>query len=403
MIEKQKIYEVFILLPYVWLVSGLLMYKSGDKMMVFIILISVITSLLLYGKSVFKNNVINQKTLYILIGIAFYALFYYFYQGISSRELRGLFASAVLLSFFPSQLLTRKHLIFLALIGSITTFCYTMYFTHIVPTSRAQWSINAIPYATLTAAISVLAFSYLLSSPKKYEAYISLLILSISTYSLIQNQTRGVLVAFLVIAIYYFFKKVSSLKSNSLRIKISLAIISVVLILGFLLKPMLENRIEQTKNEITQIENKNFNTSIGLRLQMWALTPDMVKGNLMLGLGNGHSKRLDELHQKGLMSPELYRFHPKDYHNQYLNWLIKHGLIGLILTTCLILFPLFQTKGMPPLQAKITKGMVILFATASLFDVSLHQAQTIFMFCMLSYLSPPREQVPKVTKTHLFN
>jgi O-antigen ligase len=120
---------------------------------------------------------------------------------------------------------------------------------------------------------------------------------------------------------------------------------------------------------------------------MWQTTPHMIEGHYILGLGESHSQRIEMLYKEGLISQSLYNFYPNDYHNQYINWLIKHGIIGLILTTLLIFSPLFFTQGSSEFQKKYIKGIVILFATAALTDVSLHQGQTIFIFCLLAYSS----------------
>jgi O-antigen ligase len=382
MIKKNNVNSFFILLPYLWLATGMLLYKSGDKAMIALILVSMIFTFLTEGMAAIREKVFNNRSCWIVILVATYAVFQYFYHGISSREVRSLVASALILITFPRWLLTQKLLNYLALFGSILSFMYTIYWGEYLQASRSTWSINAIPYATLTAVFGVLALSQLTEKCSLSQKTLSLFILLLTVTTLAINETRGVLVAFLAVLIFF---TTTNIKFKELTLKQIIFSLVLIITSAILLKPFLEDGYQRTLVEINNLEKGNQNTSIGLRLQMWQTTPHMIKGNYILGLGNSHSDRIETLYKEGLISKSLYQFFPKDYHNQYINWLIKHGVIGFILTTLLIFLPLFFSRGLSDFQKKYIRGIVVLFATASLTDVSLHQGQTIFIFCLLAY------------------
>lgn len=389
--QNKKYYSFFTLLPYLWLATGMLIYKNGDKAMLVLIVISIISTFLIHGASTVKENILKNHSSWIITLVAIYAVFQYFYQGISSREVRSLVASALLIMTFPRALLTQKFLTYLALIGSILCFLYTFYNAEYLSIDRSTWSINAIPYATLTATFGVIALSQLSEKCKVHLKIHSIFILVLTFFTLVINETRGVLVAFMAVVLYF---SITTIKLKEIKLKHVVFAFILLAILALLTKPFLKERYRNTLNEISLLKNNNQSTSIGLRLQMWKSTPYMIQGSYVLGLGDNHSQRIDELYKQGLISQTLYDFHPNDYHNQYLNWLIKHGIIGLILTSLLIFSPLYFAKHGSAFQKKYIKGIVILFATASLTDVSLHQGQTIFMFCFLAYSVSPRQEKP---------
>ncbi len=92
-----EICSFFILLPFIWLSTGMLILKNGDKTMVAMVVISIIATLCGCGTSSIKQNLSN-KMLWIVSLITIYGLFSYAYHGLSSTEIRAVISGLLLIA-----------------------------------------------------------------------------------------------------------------------------------------------------------------------------------------------------------------------------------------------------------------------------------------------------------------
>lgn len=80
-------------------------------------------------------------------------------------------------------------------------------------------------------------------------------------------------------------------------------------------------------------------TSVGQRLEMWHTALDMSKQNLWLGMGRtGYLAQKQELVAEGKMSTSISAY--TNAHNDYLDALVKRGLLGLLALLALFIVPL---------------------------------------------------------------
>ncbi len=348
--------------------------------MIAMIIISIIATLANQGFNSIKSNLQHNKTLWVILAMAGYALFSYQYHGLSSRELRALLGASLFLLFFPRQLLTSKFLLGLSLIGAIICISNAFYFSQVANLPRHLWTINAIPQATLSASIGIVALVQLLRCENKKELLVASISLVLSIIAIIFSQTRGIWLGFGVATCLIMLQLFRYRQINWKFVVTGMAIIFAA---GFSLKPQLEQRINSTQHEVKQITSGNLNSSIGLRLQMWKLGPHMLNNNVLLGAGDSHSQRFEALYKQGLVSEKLYRFQPAHYHNQYLDRLIKNGIIGLTMLLLVFLVPLAQTRNQPSSKRYMITGLVVLYAIAALTDVPFNHGQTLFMYMLL--------------------
>ena len=376
---KKHLINGLILLPFIWLSTGMLILRNGDKTMVAMVVISLITTLLVYGLTTLKNNISTNKLLWLLFIICGYFLFSYYYHGLSSREIRSFITATLLITIFPSSLLTRKVIITLTVIGTLISFCFVYYCMIYMHWSRDAWPINAIPYGTLIASISVIALSLCLTLTNYKEKVITFLAFILNSYGLIITESRGVwlgyLFAFAVIFIIF-------LTTTKIKITWRSTMLAIVVIAGVSVvsKPLISQRLSQTQQEYSNITSGDLDTSFGLRLQMWQSAPMIIKDHEFLGQGNQFLKVLDNLYNQGRISQALYTYQPAHFHNQYVDYMVKKGIVGLILLMLLLILPLRQLKNVSTLQRYIVIGFVSLFAVASLTDVPFNHGQTIFMY-----------------------
>lgn len=383
---KTKFLNALILLPILWLFSGFLLVKDGDKIMISMIIISIIVSIIKNGTSIIKKNIKDNKFLFLLIVITCYNIFSYYYHGQSSRETRAFIGCTLFILCFPKELLNDSLLRKLTLIGSISCFSFVYYYSIMLHIDRGSWPIIAIPQATLSAVIAIIAFSQFTYSYNRSQYIVAITAVVFSITAILMSETRGVFIAVILSFVFLFAKHFSQKKFNT---KLVTIIFFIFISIGLTLKSDIYQRYEQTRIEMSDISRGDLNTSFGLRLLMWQTTPDMIKGHYLIGSGDGYINRFDELYNEGLISKTLHDFRPAHFHNQYIDKLIKNGIIGLVLLLLLILIPLIASLKKNNIFSDSVCGIVIIYAISALTDVPFYYGHPLMMYLILvSILTP---------------
>jgi len=381
MTNKTPIYNSLILLPYYWMVTGLVFIPRADRIMVALIAISAIASVSQYGMKVIKENLKQNKLFWLILLTSIYVVFSYYYHGISGREVRGFFSLVVFLCCFPRELLTQKLLCLLAITGSMITFFTSFYSAIILDIPRSTWVMNAIPFATIAATFSLLSLNLLAYTKNKKIKAMLLIAVTLSLTGLILSQSRGPLFAFIVV---FLCNMIFLFRGNSFKFLIPL--ITTLIVVAPFIYPQIEQRVTQTQNEITAIGSGYFNTSIGLRLSMIMATPDMIKGDLLIGSGDMHREKITKLAKEGKVFGAFAHNPPPHYHNQYIDKLIKTGIIGLLLFLAILIIPLTEFNKRSRLSFSIITAIVILFTISGLTDAPFNHGQTLCVFIFIMNL-----------------
>jgi O-antigen ligase len=174
-----------------------------------------------------------------------------------------------------------------------------------------------------------LAFTVLLLGQKIYfnnytkvtKIFMSLFILTATTNIFVTGGRTGYLTFFLLIVVLSIFYL------RKFAIAAFVAII-LVFITAYNLSPIFHVKVLETKNSLVQvIENKDFNSSLGIRAGLYYYASDIIKINPFFGVGTGDSLN------------EILKISPKEWsennfiaheHNQYLSILVKLGAAGLL-------------------------------------------------------------------------
>ncbi|WP_299130594.1 O-antigen ligase [uncultured Vibrio sp.] len=246
--------------------------------------------------------------------------------------------------------------------------------------------MNPIPYSTICAAIAVMCYSMILTTPRKIDKCLLSICLALASFTIMIGQSRGVwlalLISFLVVSITYIIRNPITKKG----IFIFLSSIMLVSSSGyFTFHQEINIKIEQTKLEIERIESGQKYTSIGLRLQMWEAVPKLIHDSVLLGNGDNHSSKLKNLRINGEISKSLYEFNPTHYHNQFLDKQVKSGLIGLFLLVLILTYPLFVINKQQNQDKPLIYGVISLYFIASLTDVPFNHPQTLMVFLLILY------------------
>lgn len=387
--------SILSILPYFIAVTGMLTLDSGDKKLIPFIILSIIISTLFYKKELLITN-LKSPFIWLLSILCAYTIFSYFYHGSSSREIRALLGATLFLLFFPHQLLTQRVIQRIVLVGSFVVCVNSVYFNLYIGIERDAGYINPIPYATACALISIIAFSLLLDNSPLKDKALPLIAFWLSLPPIILSETRGIWLAFTLSIIFIIIAKCIKNPPSKKHILLTFIFTAVLTSTGtFLFKDKISERYNQTIYEIERIQSNDYSTSIGLRFQMWMLAPELIKQKPILGYGQEQREVLQSKLKVGEISNQLFHFASAHYHNQFLDKMVKSGVIGVMLLIGLLLYPLMRLKNSPSLDMYIVIGLVSLFFIAGLTDVPFNHPQPLILY--LLFIVPICSRCKRVT------
>ena len=380
-LNKKNILDYVILFPILWTFTGLFLFPDGKKIIIIFIIISIISSIYLYGVKAPINNLITNKWLWLLGICSLIALIARAYYGYNSNQLRAFVSIFIYLVIFPQNLVTNINLKYLTVAGGITSLTFMLAQTYFYQHGR-MWDINPIPYATFIASISILSFYFLLQSKSKKHIFLWSITFATTLVPLFYSQSRGLWLA-LATAIFILLIKLIFTQRKALYLLIPIALVSL-LAFTFGSEKIIQ-RVNDTKYEIQRINNGDLNTSIGLRFQMWQAAILLAHESPLIGLGDDHRKYKQALADKGIISQEIV--HRNHYHNQYLNELIKYGIIGLMLLLLCIVIPFYYLIKNNNEYTWPGLLIIIIFVIASLTDVPFQHGQPLTFYLLVMYIT----------------
>lgn len=396
-LSSKNLLDNLILLPLLWSFTGMFLYPDGRKLMVILVLLSAFSSVYSYGIKQVIENIKANKLIWVLGSYCIFAILAKTYYGYSSSLMRALICLFIYLSIFPSSLLSKINFKYLIIIGTITSCLFVMYQTLILNQGR-MWSINPIPYATFSASLSIVAFYYLLQSKTIKHCLLWLSTFVAAVIPLLYSQSRGLWLALGIVMVIVIIK---SLFNHKKSVYLLLPFILAAASAYYISHDKITQRIVQTKIEIEQVMQGNLNTSIGLRLQMWKAAIILSKESVIIGLGDNHKAYKEELAEQKIISSQVIKF--THYHNQFLNELVKYGIIGLALLLFSIILPFYYLNKN---NSQYTwPGFLIIgvYIIASLTDVPFQHAQTLIFYFIVMYMLGSHTNKSQATSNNNLN
>ncbi|WP_373949445.1 O-antigen ligase family protein [Vibrio pomeroyi] len=384
-IKKNHIYTVLLVLPYFFSVTGMMILGDGDKKLIPFILVSIIVSIILFKKTIIVQN-LRHPFIWMLCTLCLYSIFSYYYHGASSRELRALIGITLFLLFFPNELLQKKTIRCILLTGGLFICANSLYFNVYVGIERDAGYINPIPYATASALLFIAAFSLAIENSTFKNKLINTFTTLLYLPPILLSEARGVWLALLLsISLIIFFRCVTN-KPSKYQVLFFTTITAILLSASLILfKDKISQRYNHTVYEINNIKSGNYDTSIGWRLQLWKLAPEFYTQSPIIGQGHGESynKILKEKLDNNTISHFIYYYASSHYHNQIIDKLVKSGIVGLLLLSGLLVFPLLALNHLLIYEKFIVIGATSLFFFAGLTDVPFNHPQPLILYLLL--------------------
>ncbi len=363
--------------------------------MIPLILISIITSILIFKKETILSNM-REPFIWLIVTSCIYTLFSYYYHGSSSRELRALIGVSLFLLFFPYKLLTKKITIGTVFIGGIFVLINSTYLNIYMGIARNSGYINPIPYATACSLLAIIAFSLSIGSFERKEIRVSFISFLLYLPPIVLSESRGVWLAFsvtlIILIIVKCLKRTPTKKQVIVTILTALVLSSTAL---FCFKGNIKHRYDKTIYEIKKIQDNNYYTSIGFRFQMWMLVPELFEKSPLLGHGQEHRELLKKMLKNKDIGLHLFNLASSHYHNQFLDKIVRGGIIGLILLVITLTYPLTRLRNLQEHEVYIVVGITSLFFIAGLTDVPFNHPQPLMLY--LLFLVPICSRGKRVT------
>ncbi|MDV7104200.1 O-antigen ligase family protein [Vibrio sp. TH_r3] len=384
-LDSQTLIKFIILLPLIWCFSGMYIFANGDKILNGLVLIVLIVRFHSFGLQGITENIKNNKFLWIIIANLCFAVVAYFTYGISSNRFRMLTLAMLYLSILPLDLLKQLSFRYLTwtLSISVIIFLFIQYLDGHLFTRN--WTINPIRIGVISAILVNMNIYYSILDTDKKSKIVSVCLAILTMLPLISSLSRSTWIAFVICFIFLIFKIVNIKKIN-IKIVLTLFILAVSMVVA--LKKPIEERIKITAWEIEQIQSNQLNTSIGLRLQVWKIGAYIIKSNWLTGVGNtGQIEIKQHLVNIGEVSQEAANL--VHLHNQWINDLAKYGLLGIILTLLLIVYPLYASRNKSSQIPILILSCIYL--TMTLTDMPLERSHPLgfYLICVYFLLQNP--------------
>lgn len=376
---KDNWFDTILYLPLISLFTAAFIVPGWDKKIVVLFSVSIIAIICKYGFKTIRENYKDPYVVILLIS-ALYGSALYETIGYGSGEIRTLIVISLFLLAFPKDRINIQGLPILLLISAIISCIYTLYFSIYLDIPRGRQPINAIPFA-ITLCLFATVSLFLFFKNKNKVLLLSFFLLAIS---IIITETRGAIIPLtassLTLLLYKVFEK------NNIKKLITTSIIGTFFIIS-LSYGFVEARVNATVAEIQSISHGNYNTSIGLRLQMWQASPELISINPTFGLGDSHKQELQRLYKEGKIDKSLASYSPTHYHNQYIDKMIKSGAVGLVIFLLAVYYPLYACLRMvnENTNKKCIVAIAVAFSLVCLTDSPFSQTFTLYPLLLINY------------------
>ncbi|WP_435248241.1 O-antigen ligase family protein [Vibrio sp. nBUS_14] len=377
----KKIIDCIILLPIIWLFSGFLIVPGADKSIVIIILISVIVAVVYYKLDNIKRNYKDPYILTIFIASIFNVIFYETI-GFGSGELRSYLAVMLYLLVLPKDMVNFKSLKWLLLLAASVSFSILTYNRYGLDIERGILNVNPIPYSITLTLYAIIAL-YLCVYKKSKISIVSYTLLVLGVFI---TETRGAIFPLIITSSFLIILFFKNKNKNNIIVKhliVSIVSLSVIFIASF---DVIKNRAEVTLVEIQRLSDGDMDSSIGLRFQFWRAAQQLYTLSPIYGLGDSHADELKALNQEGKVSDAVARYSPTHYHNQYIDKLVKTGILGFTLLIMIQLIPCIISLRKKAKARVLIYTLTMLIALACLTDTPMSQPFSLLPILLLIYL-----------------
>lgn len=399
---RRKTLDALLLTPIAYVLTIMWLIPEGYKYTPVVIILSAAAFILLRGWNLIEHSGDKNPRkpfFFTIIATTLFFIFTYKLNDGNPSELRTLVSLCIYFTLIYNHefsVNSWRHTFTASGLLFISICLYQFFWADL---TRATLHYNPIPFATaLGSTLLCIIFFSLTNKPNYKPVYFGLSLTLL--FALGTTGTRGVLLPVIFIAItiatyttYLIYKKSS--------IKAVFIIFFTALSLGGLTH-IFSDRLSYTISDLEKVSAGELTGSIGLRLQFWRAAVEISKENIILGSGEQHRAQFQNLENMGILSKEAINYAPRHYHNQYLDNLVKRGLLGLIFLLATLAIPVIQAYrylGAKSWRFWTVSSIAFLYFFASLTDVPFNHPPVIFTYYMIIFAMLPTTHYQKTAQS----
>lgn len=377
----------FLTSPFVWAMFGVFNFPDGKSFLSRLIPVVVLYCLFRF-KGEWRNNL--RKYTFRIFSVANIILFIYFtLQHIIYNETfsfaRTLLLVQIYLSVLPWRKVKISNLTVVIAVAGIATGVSAIYEIVFLNISRAGYlASNPIPYATFSAIllVSCLFFLLTLKSTKWVNFVYSIGALG-AMVAIVLSGTRGIWLAVLVTLLLLIVPLLRQATPKTIITTVA-AVLLITSSSFYAIGDKLTMRYQQTIAEFNKMTNNNMDTSIGIRLQLWERGWSYIKESPLLGAStSGYLQKIVEDKNSGLITYTAAPLANAHFHNQYIDTLVRTGIIGLFFILSWILLPVWLSYKKQLQLKNWVLACTAIILVAGLTDVPFHHTHVIYTYTML--------------------
>ena len=258
------------------------------------------------------------------------------------ETLRFLFAVPVFLMLRAARINISALAGYAFTLGALITLIIASVYSGFSEGMRLQsYFLNTIHFGNLAlilGTVSLLSIHPSRSVPKllvllQVAGFIAGLYLSIRT------QSRGGWIAVPVLLLIWMHYNIKGLKGSQLLG--GTLLIGVLCTGAYLGVDSIQGRMNEMVQDLQAFFNNDKDTSVGMRLQIWAASLRIFLDHPLFGVGDaGYREQVSRFVDSGVISTKAAEFALAEVHQQILSYAVKYGLMGLLSMLAVFLVPL---------------------------------------------------------------
>lgn len=380
--------KLLLLSPFIWLMIGVFNVPSGKSVLSKLIPVVAVYCLIRF-KGEWRTNFSNPAFKAYSIANAIIFSFVTLQHLIGGEEFsfaRTLLTVQIYLTVLPWRNINLRSISAIIAMGGIVVGLGSIYEVHTLNLGRAgSLATNPIPYSAFASIVllSCLYAFFILPTSRYFSLLYALGTLGAIT-AIIFSGTRGAWLAMIIIFIMLTIPMVRSLNKKNLLI--TLVTGSFAIGVGvYITSDIIVKRYQETKTEFELMSHTTMDTSIGMRFQMWERGISYIKQHPIIGMStNGYlsQAKLDE--NDDLISTNAIVYIKAHFHNQYIDTLVRTGLIGLFILLAWMLVPVWLLHNNKNYQLRNwVLACFIIMLIAGITDVPFHHTHIVYLYSML--------------------
>ena len=331
--------------------GALIIVSSGGHAALYLLLFSII-GLWLQGKS---NRLARGERIFIILFITYFLIhilsFWLFDISINELDTPSRFLLALPIYFYLRNKAEFISWLYVGLIfGAIGAGLISMYQFGVEDLGRASGSIEPGRFGLISSALSSMCLVGAIISKKSLTRLLFVLAVCLGLLATFLSGTRGAWLSTVLVIIILIVVIVPKHKFSALMLILSIFVLSHYALMAssnVYLERFIQAELgfadyfsEQTN---TWRDDERFNSSVGVRLELYKGAYRVAKRGPIIGFGEGNfDVNLEKLANDGKVSRLVLNY--GHAHQEYLTTLVEQGLVGLISLLSIFIYPIIFFK-----------------------------------------------------------